>query len=176
MNLQDINEALNHKIIGGSEYGWECYPDARYLDYESEYAHCSVLFNINTQEIYCAEVNTKELAHQYRWLNPMYIDAMVAEATQKNIDPNQAWDDVKWTDLEVEEDFLEKATALFNGDEFDTRIQVPLDLDDDLIVKLALEAHKRDITLNQMVEEILRNMIAKYERDGILEGYEQDQG
>ena len=39
MKLNQINEAMNHQITGGSEYQWQCFPDARFLDYESEYAH-----------------------------------------------------------------------------------------------------------------------------------------
>ena len=85
------------------------------------------------------------------------------EAADRNVDPNVAWDDVKWVDLETEEDFIEKATAMFKGEKFDTRIQVPLDLDNDTMLKLTMEAHKRDITLNQMVEEVLRNVIAEHE-------------
>jgi predicted HicB family RNase H-like nuclease len=52
---------------------------------------------------------------------------------------------------------------MFNGQTFDTRIVVPLDLDSDTMLKLAMEAHNRDITLNQMVEEVLRNVIAQHE-------------
>jgi hypothetical protein len=36
---------------------------------------------------------------------------------------------------------------------------VPIDLDNDTMLKLSMEAHKRDITLNQMIEEILRELI-----------------
>jgi hypothetical protein len=44
---------------------------------------------------------------------------------------------------------------------FDSRIVVPLDSDDDTILKTGMEAHKRDITLNQTVEQLLRNLIAE---------------
>jgi macrodomain Ter protein organizer (MatP/YcbG family) len=66
---------------------------------------------------------------------------------------------VKWIDLEVEEDFLEKAKAMFNGQEFDTRVQVPIDLDDRLMLKLCMQAHERDITLNKMIEILLQETI-----------------
>lgn len=166
MKLNQTNFAFDHKITGGSEYTWTCWDDARYLDYESEYAHVSVVYSTITQTVYQAEVSVKVDAWQkdirpYRWLNPLSKDAYIAEATKRGIDPNQAWDNISWTDLEVEEDFLEKATAIFNGNaDFDTRIQVPLDLEDDLILKLAMEAHKRDITLNKMVEIMLLEVIA----------------
>jgi len=44
MHLSQINEITDHRITSGSEYQWQCYPDARYLDYESDYAHLSVLY------------------------------------------------------------------------------------------------------------------------------------
>ena len=162
MKLNEVNEALDHKITSGSEYHWNCYPDGRYLDYESDFAHVSVLYSTTDQTVYQAEVSVKREAWDedkkpYRWLNPDHKDAYYAESKKRNVDPNQAWDDVKWIDLEADEDFLEKAKAMFNGDYWGTRSQVPLDLDDDLILKLAMEAHSRDITLNKMVEIVLKH-------------------
>ncbi len=164
MKLAQINEALNHQITGGSEYGWHCFPDARFLDYESEYAHVSILYSTTDQTVYQADTSIKrdmwsKDEKPYRWTNPLFKDAYLNEAKERNVDPDHAWDDVKWVELEVDEDFLEKAHAMFNGDEWDDRIQVPIDLDDDLILQLAMEAHKRDITLNKMVEMILLEVI-----------------
>lgn len=167
MKLGQVNEAMDHKITSGSEHGWTCWDDARYLDYESDYAHVSVVYNTKTQTVYQAEVSVKRDmwstdSRPYRWLNPLTKDAYMVEASTRNIDPNQAWDDVKWLDLETPEDFLEKATSMFNGDEWDERIVVPLDLEDDLILHLAMEAHKRDITLNKMVEVVLQEAIDRH--------------
>ena len=168
MKLSQVNEAMAHKITEGSEYGWKCWPDARYLDYESDFAYVSVVYNTKTQDIYQAEVSIKPDAWSedmapYRWLEPLTKDAYVSEATQRGIEPDRAWDDVNWIDLETEEDFFEKATAIFNGEaDFDTRIQVPLDLEDDQLMHLAMEAHKRDITLNEMVAIVLQDAIARH--------------
>lgn len=165
MNLGQVNEAMAHKITSGSEHGWTCWDNARYLDYESDFAHVSVVYNTKTQSIYQAEVSIKtemwsKDMRPYRWLNPLTKAAYVAEADKRGINADQAWDDVEWIDLETEEDFIEKATAIFNGDDdFDTRIQVPLDLADDVLLHLAMEAHKRDITMNKMVEIVLRQAI-----------------
>ena len=96
-------------------------------------------------------------------MNPDYKDELYIESEERKVDADLAWDDVKWVDLETEEDFLEKAAAIFNGETFDTRIQVPIDLDNDTMLQLAMEAHKRDITLNQMVVEILQQVITEHE-------------
>ena len=164
MKLNEINEAMSHRIIGGAVYQWQCFPDARFLDYESEYAHVSILYSTVDQIVYQADASIKRDAWEedkkpYRWTNSLFKDAYLNEAKERNVDPNQAWDDVKWIDLETDKDFLEKSKAMFNGDDFDTRVQFPVDLDDDVILKLAMEAHKRDITLNKMIEIILQEVI-----------------
>ena len=43
----------------------------------------------------------------------------------------------------------------------DTRESVELDIPDDVLFSLMLAAHERDITLNQLVETILREELAK---------------
>ena len=161
MHLSKVNEALAHRITGGSDYQWSCYgPDVRFLDYESDHAHASVLFDTLTQEIYEATVSSKDdSVRPYRWLNPETKQDYLAEAKEKGIDPNNAWDDVNWCDLETVEDFLEKAEAIFNGESFDTRVQVPIELDDSELFQLMKMAHERDITFNKLVEEILWGVI-----------------
>jgi hypothetical protein len=170
MKLAQINEAMSHRITGGSDYGWQCFPDARFLDYESDYAHVSILYSTVDQTVYQADASIKRESwpnderydKPYRWTNSEFKDSYLNEAKGRNVDPKQAWDDVKWVELETDEDFLEKAKAMFNGDYWDTRIQIPVELDDDTILKLSLEAHKRDITLNKMVEVVLQEMIDRH--------------
>lgn len=50
--------------------------------------------------------------------------------------------------------------------EADTRESVALDIPDDVLFSLMLAAHERDITLNQLVETILREQIEKEQTDG----------
>jgi hypothetical protein len=167
MHLREINDITKHHIVSGSEYLWTCYPDSHMLDYENEFANLSVVFNKKTQEIYeatiCIETGPLRDSRPYRWLNPEFKEAYFKECKKRKVKKNIAWDDVKYIDLEVEGDFLEKAQAMFEGKPFDKRVQVPIDLDDDIMLALCMEAHKRDITLNQMVEEILRAVIDVHE-------------
>lgn len=161
MHLKQVNEMLDHQITGGSEYQWSCYPHARYLDYETDHAHATVLFSTETQEVYEATVNDKDNDHKpYRWINPEYKDAYVAECESRDIDHKIAWDSTEWYDLEVDVDWLEKAAAIMRGESFDERVQVPLNLNESEMLELCMQAHKRDMTLNQYVEYILQIAIA----------------
>jgi predicted HicB family RNase H-like nuclease len=50
----------------------------------------------------------------------------------------------------------------------DNRVEVELDLDEHEIYLLAMEAHKRDITLNKMIEGILQEVVDKHKVNGTL--------
>jgi len=166
MNLSKIIQALDYKVTGGSEYCWNCFgPDARFLDFESEYAHASIVFDSKNQTVYEATVTDKKDDSDkgpYRWLNPETKSAHHDEAKSKGVNVNKAWDNIDWIELEIEDDFLEKAKAVFENLPFDRRVTVPMDLDDDVILHLALEAHKKDITLNKMIEILLQDAIDRH--------------
>ena len=172
MYVSDLNDAFDHKISGGDNYLWTCWPNARYIEYKSDYAYVSAVFNTETQEVYEVNIsvaNDEDWENEvtpYRWLNPDFKQEYIDEAKSRDVNHKQAWDEVEWYDLETAEDFLEKAVAIFNGDDsFDRRVQVPLDLPDSDILKIALMAHERDITLNQMVEEMLRIAIERHKEE-----------
>ncbi len=170
MNLNKLIQNFDSKIVDGSEHCWQCYgPNSRYLDFESDYAYVSVIFDAKNQTVYQASVSPKEdgddgLPRPYHWFNPEFRQSYMDECAQKNIEPHNAWDDIDYIELEVFEDFLEKSHAMFNNLPFDRRIVVPLDLEDDVILHLALEAHKRDITMNKMVEIVLQKAIDEHKR------------
>ena len=50
----------------------------------------------------------------------------------------------------------------------DNRVEIELNLDEHEIYLLAMEAHKRDITLNKMIESILQEVIDKHKVNGTL--------
>ena len=47
-------------------------------------------------------------------------------------------------------------------------LEIELDLNEHEIYQLAMEAHKRDITLNKMIEGILQEVIDKHKVNGTL--------
>lgn len=160
MKLNEVNVALDHRIVSGSEYQWRCFgTNARYMDYESSHAYASVIYDTQTLDIYEATINDKEDLYRYRYINANFLDAYKQECETRNISFKFAWDTCEWYDLELAEDWLEKASKIFKGIDFDKRIQVPLELEDNELLHLALEAHKRDVTLNKMVEILLQEAI-----------------
>ena len=158
-------ETVNYRITEGSDYCWQCYGhDAYMLDSwngEQDGHSLTIIFDTKTQEVY--EIQAHDYVHNraYRLINPDYAKKNKKEAKKRNVSRKEAWDDVDYVDLETDEDFLEKAQAIVNGTDYDTRVQVPLELDDDTMFQMMRMAHERDLTLNEFVEDLLREFLKK---------------
>jgi hypothetical protein len=169
ITLKDFMEFTNYRITEGSNYGWQCYGSNAYMldswNGNQDGHSFSIIFDTKTQEVY--EVQAHDYVHNraYRMINPDFIKKHKKESKRRDCNKNEAWEDVDYIDLEVDEDFLEKACAIEAGEEYDTRISVPLDLPDDLLLTAALNAHKQGITLNDYINNALVSMIEEFKKD-----------
>lgn len=163
ITIKDFMEVVNYKITEGSAYCWHCYgPNAYSLDSWNRVhdGHTiSIVFDTDTQEVYEACAYDYKNNRAYRLINPDYKPDHDEEAAGRGVNSKEAWEDVNYVDLETDEDFLEKARAIVNDQDYDIRVQVPLTLDKDQMFQLMELAHENDITLNQMVERVLRQEI-----------------
>lgn len=160
-------EVVGYRITEGSDYQWECYGD---------HAHCldswngdqdghsfSIYFDTKTQEVYEVQAHDYRNQRAYRLINPEFVKKHTKEAKRRSVDHKEAWDDVNYVDLETVEDWLDKAIAIEAEEDYDTRVQVPLTLDRDQMYNLMAMAHEQDITLNELVELVLRQEIKRIE-------------
>jgi hypothetical protein len=118
------------------------------------------VFDTKDQTVYEIEVCDYTNDRAYRMINPDYIDAHTTEAQDRGVDLKQAWDDVSFVDLDVDDDFMQKCLAIRAGEDYDTRVEVPLVLEDNELFELMKLAHEQDVTLNTLVENMLRDFIA----------------
>jgi len=168
ITLKEWMEVVQYRISEGSDFGWLCYgPDAHRLDAwngsQDGHSH-SIVFDTKTQEVY--EVTSYDYRNNraYRLMNQDYVAEHTEEARSRQVNEKQAWDDVDYIDLEVDDDWMQKALAIEAEEmDYDNRVQVPLTLDDDQMFELMRMAHEQDITLNQMVERVLREVIEQHE-------------
>ena len=114
-----------------------------------------MVFDTKDQTVYVVEVCDYARDRAYRMINPDYKMVHDAEALSRGVDYKEAWDDVNYVDLDTDDDFIEKAQAIRDGEDYDTRVDVPLTVPDDVLFELMKRAHEQDITLNQLVEQIL---------------------
>jgi hypothetical protein len=167
ITLKDFMQAVDYKITEGSDYCWTCYGSNAYnLSYwnQDHAGHgLSIVFDTRTHEVYEVQAHDYKHNRAYRLINPNYKHSYDAEAVTRGVAADEAWDDVNYVDLEIDEDFLDKAQSIISGEEYDTRIDMPLRLDDDALFELMKKAHEQDITLNQLITDILRNVIKLHE-------------
>jgi hypothetical protein len=169
ITLKQWMEVVNYRITEGSEYSWNCYGNKPYMldswNGKIDGHSLSIIFDTETQEVYEVQAHDYVNNRAYRMIHPEYKEAHQAKSKEMGTFANQAWDDVEYTDLEVEDDWLEKATAIANEEDYDDRVQVPVDFSDEELLKYMKLAHERDMTFNQLVEQALREAIEEYKRD-----------
>jgi|LauGreDrversion4_2_1035121.scaffolds.fasta_scaffold611473_2 hypothetical protein len=180
ITMKEWMELVDYKITEGSDYMWNCYgPNSYRLDswnglHGKGGFSFSIVFSTKSQKVY--EVSTYDYTNDraYRMINPKFIEKHRKEAEQREVNFNEAWDDVNYIDLDVDDDFIQKCLAIRAGEVYDTRVQVPVDFSDEELLQYMKLAHERDITFNELVEEALRFAIVEVEEGRLTKKDAQD--
>ena len=165
ITVKEWMELVDYKITEGGNYGWSCYgPNAYTLDswngiHGTGGYSFSIVFSTKTQKVYEVSMCDYTNNRAYRMINPKNVEKHRKEAESKSVLANQAWDDVNYVDLDVVDDFIQKALAIRAGEDYDTRVLVSVDFTEEELLTYMKIAHERDITFNQLVEVVLREII-----------------
>lgn len=152
ITLQQWMELVDCKITEGSEWYSNVpnlYSLTSWNERQDGYSLTIVFAPKDSQRVYLVEVSDYKNNRAYRLIDPeIKSDA-------------KAYDEVDFVDLESDEDFLEKARAIIAGEEYDTRVSIPVDMPDEELLRCMMAAHKMDITFNQFIELALREVLKK---------------
>ena len=165
ITLKQWLELANYRISEGEKYMWDCYGEDTFMLTSWNGIHgkggysSDITFDTKTQVVFevCVYDYTNDRA--YRMINPRYATAHTEEAKTRGVDMNTAWDGVDYIELDVEEDFVEKATAILSGQDYDTRVMMQLELDSELEIEIYRNAHRLDMTVNDYMQMALVELI-----------------
>ena len=159
LTVKEWMELVEYRITEGDSYLWKCFGNSAFnlsaWNGDQDGWSMNMVFDTKDQTVYIVEVCDYARDRAYRMINPDYKMVHDAEALSRGVDYKEAWDDVNYVDLDTDHDFIEKAQAIRDGEDYDNRVDVPLTVPDDVLFELMKRAHEQDITLNQLVEQIL---------------------
>lgn len=154
LTLKEFMELVDYKITEGSEFYaniTSLYSLDSWNGEQDGYSFSIVFDPKDNQRVYAVEVSDYKNNRAYRMKDPaIELD-------------KQAWDDVEWIDLDVDDDFIQKALSIKAGEDYDTRVQVQVDFSDDELLQYMTMAHEMDITFNELVERALKAAIEEAE-------------
>jgi hypothetical protein len=165
--MKEWMELVDYKITEGSDYGWQCYgPNAYCLDswngvHGTGGYSFSIIFSTKTQKVYEVTVCDYTNDRAYRMINPKNIEKHRKEALARDVNLNEAWDCVDYVDLEVDDDFIQKCLAIKAGEDYSTDVSIPIDLPDEVLMYAFKQAHEKNMTFNDFVNQVLRDFIDK---------------
>jgi len=169
LTMKEWMELVDYRITEGGEYGWQCYgPNAYTLDSWNGvhgvggYSF-SIVFSTKTQKVYEVSMCDYTNDRAYRMIAVNKQAKHRKESDAHSISLNQAWDDVEYVDLEVVDDFIQKALAIRAGEPYSTDVSVPIDLPDELLMFAFRSAHEQNITFNEFMNQMLRDFVDQVE-------------
>jgi hypothetical protein len=167
ITMKEWMEMVDYKITEGSDYGWQCYgPNAYCLDSwngvhgKGGYSF-SIVFSTKTQKVYEVSVCDYTNDRAYRMIAENKHEKHRKEAEDRTVNLNQAWDDVDYVDLEVDDDFIQKCLAIKAGEDYSTDVSIPINLPDEVLMFAFKQAHEKNMTFNDFVNQVLRDFIDK---------------
>ncbi len=170
ISLKEFMEVVEYRITEGSNYCWQCYgPDAYALDSwngDHDGHSFTIIFDTKTQEVYEVQAHDYQNQRAYRMFNPDYKSSHNDEAMTRDSNGKEAWENVEYVDLDVEDDFIQKALAIRAGEDYDTRVSISVDFTDEELLKYMVMAHERDMTFNEFVEEAIKAAVDRYRSEG----------
>jgi len=167
ITMKEWMELVDYKITEGSDYCWGCYgPNAYTLDswngvHGTGGYSFSIIFSTKSQKVYEVSMCDYTNNRAYRMINPKFQKKHAKEAKMRLVNLNEAWDDVDYVDLEVDDDFFQKALAIRDGEDYSTDISVPIDLPDELLMFAFKQAHEKNMTFNDFINQVLREFVDK---------------
>jgi hypothetical protein len=164
MNIESYMKVIGYKVGDSTKYCWNCFGKyARYMDYDADMdtPNVSCVFDTKSQEVYMVEMYDHNTDVMYKWFNLEYVEAYNQEFVERGCDDFET--NIKNVILTEESDILEKIYYAVLGQEYDKRVKIPIDLPDDEMFQLMKLAHEKDITLNQLIGNVIQQSIEKYE-------------
>jgi hypothetical protein len=178
ITMKEWMELVDYRITEGSSYDWECFGTHAYsLDSwngdHNGHSFC-ITFDQKTQEVYEVQAHDYKYQRAYRMINPDYYKKHKKECKRKGINLHEAWDNVDYVDLEVDDDYIQKVLAIKSGEEYDTSVLVPLNLPDDLLMFAFKAAHEENMTFNDWMNKMLKVFIDRVETGEITKEHAQE--
>ena len=150
-------ELIDFQIHEVSQFCWSCYgKNAFYMDWYSDpispatcKSQISAIMDLVTDTVYEVSVWDYRRENFYVYYNPDFRDAYAEEAGRRGITEELII-------LETLGDFLDKASAIIEGVEYDTRVSIDIELPQHTMFTLMSRAHEHDMTFNDYLSLIIR--------------------
>jgi len=171
ITMKEWMELVDYRITEGGDYTWSCYgPNAYQLSswnglHDKGGWSFNIVFSTSTQKVYEVTVCDYTRNRAYRMIAENKREKHAKEAKRHLVNLNEAWDNVEYVDLEVDDDFIQKCLAIKAGEDYDTGVLVPLDLPEDLLMFAFKSAHKENMTFNDWMNKMLREFVDECKRD-----------
>jgi hypothetical protein len=117
MKLLDMMNAAGGRCSGGDEFMWSCFGEnANYMEFRdvdgNGCSHC--VFDTKTYRVYQVHVEVPLISNEaespvqaFQWIDPEFSQGHIDESNSRGVDPDVAWDDVRYINIDDEATILQ---------------------------------------------------------------------
>lgn len=168
MKTPDFLKIIKYKVTGGSSYnhglskeqlnGYKLDNEIRTIEYQDDNSS----FDSRKYDGDCTVSEDKLLRMTlrfpggngyFRWTDEKYKKLFIDIAKKGHYDDNQAYDNVKYTDIYLLEEMLDKVQSMVNTGTCSYEISYPLSIDKDFLELAELSAKKEGINVEQWLSQ-----------------------
>jgi hypothetical protein len=163
MQISDILNIINIEPISIEPYLWKNYGNNHFhFDFESTldktvFLTCVADFKGNIKEL-SFYFNEK----YYLWVDPEFIQNRNQAYFDQNLDPRFAFENIKYLELEVQEDVFNKINTIFNHNVCDEKILISLDLGEDAQKLDDVLTHIKETDPNFNIDSFVETALTNY--------------
>lgn len=158
MNVNNVLDTVKYRIAQSSPYLYQSFGMENprifdFFDIEEEVAG-----NFTADEsgkVYEIIAEIPNIGVCYRWVDPEFRNTLYQDSIKRGVDPTVAWEDVKFTEVESEENILFKVHCICNRIYVNASENLVQELSDTTLLKLAKIAAENDITINSVITKMI---------------------
>jgi hypothetical protein len=179
MKYKDIIKATSYQINSSDIFLWQCFGnncriydlilstnnENLILDEYSEPNYIGSFVADNNGKIYASYFYDEKNNIASRWVDPEYLVQYKKEYSLKNLNFSYFLETVLFTDIFNEKDYLTILSTYYQNNKLDIHLSknenISVNLDDNTFLFIAKLAHEKNITFNEMSNELLSSQLLK---------------
>ena len=101
MNIHEVLAAGQNRVQGGCQYMWGCFGTSAFYillgpEGDDKPKQVAVVFDKDVGIVYAVELFDTEQGRAWHWVNPLWVEPYLAECDVRGVDPDEAYDNVKF--------------------------------------------------------------------------------
>lgn len=165
ITIKDVLDITNYEFTDFRKYVFEYFGERTFIFlFTNDEYEMNVVYDITNGIVYKISTIDFNKNKGFRWIHRDYVEKYFGNSEEKLFD-EFGINEVECIDLDEEGDILSKFKAIYNGEEYDDSVTLPLSFSEKELFYLMKQANRFNMTFNQYIDMIITTAVEEYRFD-----------